>query len=371
MTLQLCLLLSCFPLISAAADTPQGGDYGQPALIVPAPEDARYAHLAWPKVVCTPDGTLIVGCCAARAHTRDGCPAVAISTDGGKTFTPPHILRQFDHTMPYRHCGNISMGVADDGSVVLLAMAFSGNKQNTIFGWRSTDSGKTWQEVDTSNLAENKTGSVFSEIIKVPGKGLVTFGHYRRPSEPSTGIWMACSTDNGQSWGVPQLVTDKPYYEPSFTFTEGRFIGLLRHPKAPETRRYDQAVSDDLGKTWQIGPSTIALQPEVKASLPSPFITFSQQDPSKLYVLQSERGWQGKSRGRIYLWTANAKKLDWKREGLLVTIPGSAKTLGDWSYPWMAPLGKGNWFLVFYGGVVDGANSIWGMTINPEKTAPY
>ena len=313
--------------------SPQGKDYGQPRRLIAAPENPRFAHLAWPKVCRTKDGTLVVAYVAARAHTRGGCPAVSISADGGRSFTRPHVLTEFDSSQNYAHCGNVALGTSDDGTVVLLAMAFTGDKCNTIVGWRSVDSGKSWQPIDATNLAENTTGSVFGEVFNVPGKGLAVFGHYRKPSDPMTGIWMAYSTDDGRSWGVPQLVTKSRYYEPAFTFTEERFIGLLRHPPGPETRRYDQAVSDDLGKTWQIGPSTIALAPEVKASLPSPFITVSSRDPTTLYALQSERGSSGKSRGRIYLWIADAKKLVWLRKGLVVSIPETAKLLGDWSYP--------------------------------------
>ena len=62
-------------------------------------------------------------------------------------------------------------------------------------------------------------------------------------------------------------------------------------------------------------------------------------------------------------WTADAKTLNWKRQGLVVSIPKSATGLSDWSYPWMASLDGDKWFLVFYAGHVSRSNSIWGMTI--------
>jgi hypothetical protein len=286
-----------------------------------------------------------------------------VSTDGGTSFTRPHILKEFDSSQVYAHCGNVALGTAEDGSVVLLAMAFTGDTRNTIFGWRSTDSGRTWLPVDTSALANNKTGSVFGRIFPVPGKGLVAFGHYRPPSEPSTGIWMSVSQDHGRTWGPPRLVARGRYYEPAAVFASGRFIAFLRNGASEFRWRYDQAISNDLGERWQVTTGAIAVDPKSRCSLPSPFIATSGRDPTLLYALQSERGIVGDSRGRIYLWTADAKTLKWERQGLVVSIPKEAIGLSDWSYPWMTSLDGDKWFLVFYAGGVSGSSSIWAVTI--------
>lgn len=344
-------------------DGPTGGNYGEPRIVVPAPTEARFAHLAWPKIVTAPDGTLVLGYIAGRAHTRAGCPAVSISTDRGQSFTSPQVLRQFDEGLDYPHSGNVALGVAADGAVVLLAMAFKGDESNTIFGWRSTDSGKTWTATDTSALADNKTGSVYGGILAVPGKGLAICGHYRRPSKPlADGVWIAFSTDHGQSWGPPQTITNKRWHEPSFTF-QGRLVGLIRDDKAPA---YWQAVSDDLGRTWQIAPSAIATAEPTHYRLPSPFIIADPRDPSRLYALQSERYRKGNLPGRISLWSADARRLDWQRRGLVVDLPATATACPDFAYPWMTPLDDRRWFLVFYAGQVNGANSIYGLMITPE-----
>jgi len=356
----------CTMLVAADGASPVGGDYGQPRLLIRAPENPRFAHLAWPKVCRIKDGTLVVAYIAARAHTRDGCPAVSVSTDGGESFTRPHVLKELDSSQGYAHCGNVALGTAEDGSVVILAMAFTGDARNTVFGWRSTDSGGTWQPVDASALADNKTGSVFGSIFPVPGKGLAVLGHYRPPSKPSTGIWTSVSKDHGCTWGPPRLVAPGRYYEPAAVFAADRLIALLRNGASEYRWRYDQAVSDDLGERWQITAGAIAVAPESHCSLPSPFLAVSGRDPSRVYALQSERGTIGDSRGRIYLWTADAKTLRWKRKGLVVSIPKTAAGLSDWSYPWMTPLDADHWFLVFYAGHVTGSNSIWGMTIKPH-----
>jgi hypothetical protein len=398
-------LLSCGLAIGAAADTvPAGGDYGEPRLLVASPDDAAVAHLSWPKIVTTGNGTQVLAYSAGKGHNIGGSgPAVSRSTDGGATFSRPQVLIRFpDDDARYRDCGNMALGIAGDGSVVLLAMAYAGNTQNTILGWRSTDDGATWTRVDTSALADNKTGSVYGHILQVPkvavrklgqaphddqssvrpnpgagsepvpfphnpGKDLVVFGHYRQPSRPASGIWMSVSRDHGMTWGPPRVVTEKAYFEPAFTFTQGRFVGLLRLPSDGQARRYDEAVSDDLGNSWQIRPSKIAIAEGQPGRQPSPFITVSPAAPAKLYALQSVRDQRDESRGRVYLWTADAKQLDWRRQGVVVSIPAAAGNLGDWSYPWMTPLSDGKWMLAFYAGSSRGSNSIFGMVWNPQQ----
>ncbi len=365
---RLCILLSVLSLPVAATAEPLAGDYGQPRLLVPSPDNPRLAHLSWPKIVRCPDGTLVVGYSAGRYHGGggEGCPAVSISTDGGQNFSSPKILQEFTRQGKYDNCGNLAMGIADDGAVVLLAMAYTGNKDNTVVGWRSTDSGKTWPPVDTSPLADNQTGSVFGTITKVPGKGLVVFGHYRAPSKPSSGIWMAFSSDHGKTWGSPKTVTEKPHFEPSVTLAGERLVGLFRNTGGKPTRWYQQAVSDDMGQTWNITPASLAIPEGLPGSQPSPFVIADPDNPSKLYALQSIRGGLDDTRGRIYLWSADAQKLDWQRRGLVVANPKADMQLNDWTYPWMTPLGDGTWFLVFYAGNPRGANSIYGLTLKPE-----
>lgn len=234
----------------------------------------------------------------------------------------------------YRDSGNTALGIADDGAIILLAMAYRGNEQNTIIGWRSEDDGRTWERVNTDNLADNKTGSIFGEVFSVPGKGLVVFGHYRPPSNPPYGIYMSTSIDGGKTRGPPQTLVSSPemntfYNEPAFTFSEGRFVGLIRSNRQPEHRRYDMAVSDDLGKTWKITPSDINIPRELSGGQPSPFIAVSDTDPKKLYAIQSIRGVKDNTRGRLYLWTANVHELKWTNKGMILGIHSDADHLSD------------------------------------------
>lgn len=355
-------IVSILSMAAIAMAQPIAGDYGAPRVVVPAPTDARFAHLAWPKVVKANDGTLVLAYVAGRAHTVAGCPAVSRSVDGGRTFTAPHVLREFSDKAEYAHCGNVALGVAGDGGVVLLAMVFTGSQRHTIFGWRSADAGKTWQPVDTSALGNNKTGSVYGHIFAVPERGLAVCGHYRPPAEPhASGLWIAFSKDDGRTWGKPQTIATEKLVEPAVTYADGRLVGLFRD--ATKAHRYWQGVSDDKGATWQTVPGPIA-NDATNYPQPSPFIIAAPDNSAKLYALQSLRNVKGEHKGEIHLWTADAKALKWQRLGLVAALPKAAPD-NDWSYPWMTPFGKDTWFVVFYSGQTNGANSIYGFTIQP------
>ncbi len=367
MCLTIGLLISS--LLQAGPEaSPLGGDFGEPRVVVAAPENPRYAHLSWPKVVCCNDGTLVLAYSAGRYHGGggEGCPAVSLSTDRGQTFSRPRILKEITKAGTCDNCGNLALGLASDDAVILLAMAYRGNEANTIYGWRSPDSGKTWGSIDVSALDDNKTGSVFGHVFPVPGKGLAVCGHYRAGSQPlSEGIWIAFSQDDGRTWGSSQVITQKKLFEPAVVFSEGRFVGLFR--QSGNTPFYWQALSDDLGRHWRLSH-----WPEMRSadySLPSPFIAISPKHARQLYALESQRHVRGNLPGNIYHWKADSRQLDWKRSGLVVRFPESLGHRDDFTYPWMTPLDDETWFLVFYCGKKSGANSIYGMTLCPDRPA--
>jgi len=324
-------------------------------VIVPAPVDARHQHLSWPKLVKTSDGTLVLAYIAGRKHVNgDGCPAISISNDNGNSFSPPQILKTFDSSMPYQHCANLAMGVAPDGAIILMGMAFTNDLRNNIYCWRSTDNGISWKLTDTSALGENKTGSVFGHVFNVPGKGLAVCGHYRKPK--GSGIWIAYSKDQGLTWQPPETITEKKYFEPTFIFTsDKKLTGLVREDSA---HAYHQYTSDNFGRSWSF--ESCVIQGSPKAVHPSPFIVEDPASPGIYYALQSERT----SKKEIYLWYTKGDFSEWKKVCLVAAAPGHA----DFSYPWMVHLKGRHWFLAYYAGKSDGPNSIYGNTITiPES----
>lgn len=326
---------------------------GDARVIVPAAEDPRTRHLSWPKIVRTNDGVLVLAYSAGVGHNAGGSGlAVSISEDGGESFSPPKLLCYFpDEDARYRDIGNLALGISEEGSILLLAMAYNSGKANTILGWRSEDDGKIWVRADTAALAENKTGSVFGHVFPVPGKGMAVCGHFREPR--GDGLWIAYSADHGRTWGPPQTVTDKRFFEPAFLHVEGRLIGLARENEA---HAYHQFFSEDLGETWQFEEK--AIQADADAVHPSPFLVADPRDPDTLHALVSQRA----PAHRISLWRADAKKLSWR------PVREIAEGGGDWTYPWMTHLGGDEWYLVYYRGDKETA-SIYGKRISITLTS--
>jgi len=370
MRFHLLLVAALIVLRAASAAAPAislAGDFGEPRVIIPASADAGLAHHSWPKIARAKDGTLVVAFIAGRFHGNhgEGSPAVAISTNGGANFNPPTVLKRYTAKSEHTSAGNVALGVADDGSVALLSMAYRANAANTVDGWRSADHGRTWQAADTSTLDKNQTGSVFGGVPAVPGKGLAVFGHFRAGSVSQTqGLWFAWSADSGKSWGRPQPFTEKGLVEPAFVFSAGRFIGLVRTKENSD--HYVQFTSDDFGRSWQTVERGLATDHAGQVALPSPCLVTDPARASRLYALVSERHGEktpGGLLGRVVLWTAEAKALQWKRLGEVVRFPRALGQRRDITYAWMAPLGGEEWFAVFYCGQVHGPSDIYGLKL--------
>jgi hypothetical protein len=348
---------SAEPTPSWAARAPGGGAMGR--IVIPAPAEERFAHLSWPKAVRAKDGTIVLAYIAGIFHGTHGAgsPAVSISTDGGSTFTPPQVLREFAKGKDYTQSGNLALGVAEDGALVLLAMAFNNDAANNIFGWRSTDSGSTWTVTDTSTLGPNKTGSVFGNILHIPGRGLTVVGHYRKPSVPhSKGIWMASSKDDGRSWSEAAPISDVSAVEPVLIQTAGRLLAFLRATSMAGTQFV--SVSEDGGGTWTTARSVLAPESGALYSLAAPCAAVNPQNAEEVFVLTTERSKSPELPGRIWLWKGNAQQQNWRRERVLLEFP-KEKGQTDLGYPWLLHLEGHRWLMFYYHGRGRGAGSIW------------
>lgn len=349
------------------ARNPSGGAV---RVAVPAPSDPRFAHLSWNKVVRTPKGILVLACVAGTFHGNHGggCPAVVRSSDGGATFSDLRILREFGPGLDYTCCGNLALGVAEDGAIVLLAMAYTGDEANHVFGWRSEDEGLTWKPTDTGRLGPNKTGSVFGNVFPVNGEGLVVFGHYRIGSSPhDEGIWMAASKDHGRTWGEARRIADVPAVEPVVVASQGKLIGFFRstnkavfdEPSA-EGRQF-VGVSTDQGRTWNTTLSRLDAGNPATARLAAPCAVEHPERPGELLVLTTERATGNGPSSRIWLWRGKADSLVWKRERILLEFPpgGPDNPNTDLGYPWLLHEGGDRWSVYIYHGRKMGAASIW------------
>ncbi|MBM3858124.1 MAG: exo-alpha-sialidase [Verrucomicrobia bacterium] len=325
-------------------------------IAVPAPEDPRYHHLGWPKAVRTADGTIVLGFLMGRKHVGENCPAVSLSTDGGQTFSAPKRLKEFGKDKDYGASGNMALGIAHDGSVLLLSHGYSPNACH-IFGWRSTDNGRTWKPVDTSALGPNKAGSSTGHIVQLPGKRLMAVGHYRDGCQPHTrGIWRSISEDDGLTWGEPSLVTTQHGVEPVLVRHENRLLVFIRNNSGEGAPRQLIAVSDDWGKTWRTELSNIgAVLPGTRA-LAHPFAMMHPHRPGELLAVTFERGPMGAGQ----LWRGDPATLKFTHERTLVELSKqSVKTHNDYGYGWLVPMEGRRALLFYYHGRKDGPASIW------------
>jgi hypothetical protein len=338
------------PLLEWAGRAPDG----TPArIVVPAPENPRFHHLGWPKAVRTADGTIILGYLMGRKHPGENCPAVSLSTDGGKTFSSPTMLREFGKGRDYEASGNMALGLAPDGSVLLLAHGYSVDS-NHIFGWRSTDSGRTWNPVDTSALGPNKTGSSTGSIVPLPDGKLMIAGHYRAGSQPYTqGIWCSVSKDNGLTWEAPTLIVEMDGVEPVLVRHENRLLVFIRERKG---KLQYIAVSDDWGVTWKTELAAIHPVLPTTTVLAHPFAMVDPHDPNKLLAVTFERG----AVGAAQLWRGNPQTLEFKHERTLVELTNlDRETNNDYGYGWLLPMEGRRALLFYYHGLSSGPNSIW------------
>lgn len=324
-------------------------------IAVAAPENPRFSHLAWPKAVRTADGTIVLGYLAGTHHGSESCPAVSRSTDGGKTFSTPHVLKEFGPGQTYTNSGNMALGLAHDGAVLLLAHGHTANSSH-IFGWRSTDSGRTWQPVDTSALGPDKTGSSTGTIVQVSGKKLMVTGHYRSGSKPyDTGIWQSVSLDDGLTWGAPSMVNNVNAGEPVLVRTGDRLLVFSRG-RGPAASRQFVSTSDDWGQTWKTDLSNLTTIGQKATSLAHPFAMVNPHKPDELLAVTFERP----APGSAQLWRGSTKTLSFKHDRTLVELPkleNDAHT--DFGYAWLVPLENRRALVFYYHGLTRGANAIW------------
>jgi len=349
-----------FPMLATAAEPLPAWAGRSPTgelvrIAVAPPANPRFEHLAWPKAVRTADGTIVLGFLAGTHHGSESCPAVSISTDGGKSFSAPNVLKEFGLGKEYGNSGNMALGIAYDGAVLLLAHGHSATS-NHIYGWRSADNGRTWRSVDTSALGPNKTGSSTGTIVQLPDKKLMVVGHYRAGSKPfTTGIWQSVSADDGLTWGEPTMVNNLNAGEPVLVRSGERLLVFIRG-RGPASARQFVSVSQDWGRTWATDMLNIGAVNRHTTLLAHPFAMVNPHKPAELIAVTFERPGPGSAQ----LWRGDAKTLSFKHDRTLVDLPkiaGDKHT--DFGYAWMLPMEGRRALVFYYHGMGRGPCPIW------------
>jgi hypothetical protein len=273
-----------------------------------------------------------------------------------KTFSrAADVLKEFGPGKEYGNSGNMALGLAHDGAVLLLAHGHN-KDANHIYGWRSADQGRTWQTVDTAGLGPNKTGSSTGTIVQIPGRKLMVTGHYREGSKPyRLGIWQSTSTDDGRSWGEPRMINNLNAGEPVLVRHENRLLVFIRG-RGPAAARQFVSVSEDWGQTWVTDLLNLTPRQPHTTGLAHPFAMVHPHHPAELLAITFERPLPGAAQ----LWRAPAKTLAFKHERTLVELPKlEGDRNNDFGYAWLLPLEGRRALVFYYHGLGQGPCPIW------------
>ncbi len=270
---------------------------------------------------------------------------------------------------------------------------------------RSTDNGKTWGPATTvadtpwddrdPHLCVLRDGTIIVDwFTYYPGGSSTRPGNGTRYKE----IWLARSTDNGQTWSEPELVpsTADDHWGCSASIRQLRDGTLILpiYKELPDPLRVWTYViiSKDKGKTWS---APIVVDPDNDDN-DEPDI-YQRKDGSLLCVMRSNRGeqimWQSESKDGGKTWTkstpigfpGHAPYLMRTRSGIVLLahrLPGTSLhySLDDghtWSanvpvdtvigaYPAMVELRGGRVLIVYY---QEGEHSaIRSRVFKPTKT---
>ncbi|MBK9014052.1 MAG: T9SS type A sorting domain-containing protein [Saprospiraceae bacterium] len=172
-------------------------------------------------------------------------PAVAITTDGGDTWTvvPPANLPEYnpaDCFLCFNFANNSGYDVVGDLSVI---------SSSNGFYWQSADKGLHWKRVETPFASEDY--ALMSIAVKDTSTVMIA-SNTRFSTGATVGTLAYTTTDNWQTWQVSY---------PGVTPACARFIPdtdsvliMVAHTNYGGT--WGTAISYDLGETWELEDNT-------------------------------------------------------------------------------------------------------------------
>lgn len=170
--------------------------------------------------------------------------------------------------------------VMNDGRYLFGTTEFIGDGSDFatahIVGRISDDGGRTWG--DTFELQENTGGrNVMSLTFQALSDTEVGMFYLRKNDVDDLDVYLRRSTDHGETFGEPMLVTDAPGYhvmnnDRVTRLKSGRLLVPVASSPNVHTENHFKCrtwISDDAGKTWRAGKEQVdyaqrgAMEPEV------------------------------------------------------------------------------------------------------------
>jgi hypothetical protein len=198
------------------------------------------------------------------------------SSDRGLTFSAPHVDVPTVYGLPdrlpnstFRNFSLPTFALSQQTSTMVVAWADMRNGDADIYESRSGDGGKTWStpyRVNHDHVKNHK--DQFQPELAVAPNGTFTaswFDRRRDPKDHNIDVYLAQSTDDGQTFGHNFRVTqhswdpsiDAPKVDPKETTT---FIGDYQGLAVSDTTVHPLWNDTQNGKTQEIRSSVIEVQ---------------------------------------------------------------------------------------------------------------
>jgi hypothetical protein len=189
------------------------------------------------------------------------------STDGGKTWT--------EQALPFSRCGGGDyerasdpwLSVAPDGTLHVIAIAFSGGllqpgSVSAVVASRSIDAGKSWQ---TTRTLIRDTGNFFNDKVSITADPVTPHYVYavwdRLVSETSGPTEFARSSDDGVTWAPARAIYDPGTASQTISnlivvLPNGTLVDFFLQIDTAANNTFSSALavirSTDNGNTWSL-----------------------------------------------------------------------------------------------------------------------
>jgi hypothetical protein len=147
---------------------------------------------------------------------------VAVSRDGGRSFSPPVAVPSQGKLALGRHRGP-RIAILEK-AIVVTAILAAETGTGDLFAWRSTDDGRTWSAAARLN---GVAASAREGLHGMGGAGKLVAAAWLDLREPGTELRAAVSNDGGATWSEDRLV----YASPSGTICQCCHPSVAVSPK--------------------------------------------------------------------------------------------------------------------------------------------